>query len=306
MKTLKDICRIAVVQAAPVLFDKDACVEKAIRLIHEAADSKAELIVFPELFIPCYPVGLTFGFRVGSRREDGRADWKRYYDNSVMADGPEMGRIIEVAKARKVYVSIGYSERDAVGVTIYNSNLFISPEGETVNHRKIKPTGSERVVWGDGNKDCFPIMDTPWGPMGSMICWESYMPLARVALYQKGITLYISANTNDNPEWQDTVRHIAIEGHVYFVNCDMFFTRDMYPSDLNAQDEIAKLPEIVCRGGSNVIDPFGHPVTETLWDQEGILYADLEMQKVPASRMEFDAVGHYARPDLLNLNVNDI
>ena len=306
MKTLKDICRIAVVQAAPVLFDKDACVEKAIRLIHEAADSKAELIVFPELFIPCYPVGLTFGFRVGSRREDGRADWKRYYDNSVMADGPEMGRIIEVAKARKVYVSIGYSERDAVGVTIYNSNLFISPEGETVNHRKIKPTGSERVVWGDGNKDCFPIMDTPWGPMGSMICWESYMPLARVALYQKGITLYISANTNDNPEWQDTVRHIAIEGHVYFVNCDMFFTRDMYPSDLNAQDEIAKLPEIVCRGGSNVIDPFGHPVTETLWDREGILYADLEMQKGPASRMEFDAVGHYARPDLLDLHVKDI
>jgi len=306
MKTLKDICRIAVVQAAPVLFDKDACVEKAVRLIHEAADSKAELIVFPELFIPCYPVGLTFGFRVGSRREDGRADWKRYYDNSVMADGPEMGRIIEVAKARKVYVSIGYSERDAVGVTIYNSNLFISPEGETVNHRKIKPTGSERVVWGDGNKDCFPIMDTPWGPMGSMICWESYMPLARVALYEKGITLYISANTNDNPEWQDTVRHIAIEGHVYFVNCDMFFTRDMYPSDLNAQDEIAKLPEIVCRGGSNVIDPFGHPVTETLWDQEGILYADLEMQKVPASRMEFDAVGHYARPDLLDLHVKDI
>ena len=306
MKTLKDICRIAVVQAAPVLFDKDACVEKAVRLIHEAADSKAELIVFPELFIPCYPVGLTFGFRVGSRREDGRADWKRYYDNSIMSDGPEMGRIIEAAKERKVYISIGYSERDKVGVTLYNSNLFISPEGETVNHRKIKPTGSERVVWGDGNKDCFPIMDTPWGPMGSMICWESYMPLARVALYQKGITLYISANTNDNPEWQDTVRHIAIEGHVYFVNCDMFFTRDMYPSDLNAQDEIAKLPEIVCRGGSNVIDPFGHPVTETLWDQEGILYADLDMQKVPASRMEFDAVGHYARPDLLDLHVKDI
>ena len=306
MKTLKDICRIAVVQAAPVLFDKDACVEKAIRLIHEAADSKAELIVFPELFIPCYPVGLTFGFRVGSRREDGRADWKRYYDNSVMADGPEMGRIIEAARERRVYVSIGYSERDPVGVTLYNSNLFISPEGETVNHRKIKPTGSERVVWGDGNKDCFPIMDTPWGPMGSMICWESYMPLARVALYEKGITLYISANTNDNAEWQDTVRHIAIEGHVYFVNCDMFFTRDMYPADLNAQDEIAKLPEIVCRGGSNVIDPFGHPVTETLWDREGILYADLDMQKVPASRMEFDAVGHYARPDLLDLHVKDI
>ncbi|MBR2531046.1 MAG: carbon-nitrogen hydrolase family protein [Lachnospiraceae bacterium] len=306
MKNLKDICRIAVVQAAPVMFNKDACVDKAVRSIHEAADNGAELIVFPELFIPCYPVGLTFGFRVGSRREDGREDWKKYYDQSVMADGPEMRKIIDSAKDRKVYISIGYSERDPVGATLYNSNLFISPEGTTVNHRKIKPTGSERVVWGDGNKDCFPVMDTPWGPLGCMICWESYMPLARAALYQKGITIYISANTNDNKEWQDTVRHIAIEGHVYFVNCDMFFTRDMYPADLNAQEEIAKLPEIVCRGGSNVIDPFGHPVTETLWDREGILYADLDMQKVPASRMEFDAAGHYARPDLLDLRVNDL
>jgi nitrilase len=304
--TLKDICRIAVVQAAPVLFDKDACTDKALRLIREAAKNNAELIVFPELFIPCYPVGLTFGFRVGSRTAEGREDWKRYYDNSIHSDGPEMKRIIETAAELGVYVSMGYSERDRIGATLYNSNLFISPDGTTINHRKIKPTGSERVVWGDAQQDCFPVMETPWGPMGCMICWESYMPLARVALYEKGITLYISANTNDNPEWQDTVRHIAIEGHVFFVNCDMFFTKDMYPADLNAADEIAKLPDIVCRGGSNVIDPFGHPVTETLWDREGILYADLEMQKVPASRMEFDATGHYSRPDLLELNFADI
>ena len=306
MVTLKDICRIAVVQAAPVLFDKDACTDKALRLIREAAQNGAELIVFPELFIPCYPVGLTFGFRVGSRTTEGREDWKRYYDNSIHSDGPEMNRIIKTATELGVYVSMGYSERDRIGATLYNSNLFISPDGTTINHRKIKPTGSERVVWGDAQQDCFPVMETPWGPMGCMICWESYMPLARVALYEKGITLYISANTNDNPEWQDTVRHIAIEGHVFFVNCDMFFTKDMYPADLNAADEIAKLPDIVCRGGSNVIDPFGHPVTETLWDREGILYADLEMQKVPASRMEFDATGHYSRPDLLELNFADI
>ena len=144
MKTLKDKCRIAVVQAAPVMFDKTACVEKAVRLIHEAADAGAELVVFPELFIPCYPVGMTFGFRVGSRREDGREDWKRYYDNSCMADGPEMRLVIDAAKKRRVFVSIGYSERAPVGATLYNSNLFISPDGETVNHRKLKPTGSER------------------------------------------------------------------------------------------------------------------------------------------------------------------
>ncbi|MBQ9687493.1 MAG: carbon-nitrogen hydrolase family protein [Oscillospiraceae bacterium] len=305
MRDLKSECKIAVVQAAPVMFDKDACVEKVLRYIDECASHGAELIVFPELFIPCYPLGMTFGFRVGSRNKPGREDWKKYYDQSILADGPEMARIINAAKEKQVYVSIGYSEREPLNGTLYNSNMMIAPDGTALNHRKLKPTGSERVVWGDADKDYFPVMDTPWGPMGNLICWESYMPLARVALYQKGISIYISPNTNDNAEWQDTIRHIAIEGHCYFVNCDMFFTRAMYPADLNEQDEIAKLPEIACRGGSNVIDPFGHPVTDTLWDQEGVLYATLDMQKVPASRMECDAVGHYSRPDVLNLSVLD-
>ena len=216
-----------------------------------------------------------------------------------------MQKIIDKAVSRGVYVSVGYSEREPLNGTLYNSNMMIAPDGTAMNHRKLKPTGSERVVWGDGDKDFFPVMDTPWGPMGNLICWESYMPLARVALYQKGISIYISPNTNDNAEWQDTIRHIAIEGHCYFVNCDMVFTRDSYPKDLNAQDEIAKLPDIACRGGSNVIDPFGHPVTDTLWDKEGVLYAELDMQKVPASRMECDAVGHYSRPDVLSLSVKE-
>ena len=305
MRNLKDTCHIAVVQAAPVMFDKDACVDKVLRYVDECADKGAELIVFPELFIPCYPFGLTFGFRVGSRSQPGREDWKKYYDNSILADGPELQRIIDKSKERQVYVSVGYSEREALNGTLYNSNMMIAPDGTAMNHRKLKPTGSERVVWGDADRDYFPVMDTPWGPMGNLICWESYMPLARVALYQKGITLYISPNTNDNPEWQDTIRHIAIEGHCYFVNCDMVFTRDSYPKDLNAQDEIAKLPDIACRGGSNVIDPFGHPVTDTLWDEEGVLYAVLDMQKVPASRMECDACGHYSRPDVLSLSVKE-
>ena len=131
------------------------------------------------------------------------------------------------------------------------------------------------------------------------------MPLARVALYQKGITIYISPNTNDNAEWQNTIRHIAIEGHCYFVNCDMYFTKQMYPVTASAAQEIDKLPDIVCRGGSCVIDPYGHAVTETIWDKEGIIYAELDMQKVPASRMEHDACGHYARPDVLKLQVRD-
>ena len=193
MRELKSTCRVAVVQATPVMFDKSKCLEKALRLIDECADNGAELIVFPELFIPGYPFGMTFGFTVGHRDEGGRQDWKRYYDNSILVPGPETELLGRAAREAGAWVSIGVSERDAVTATLYNSNLVFSPEGELLNvHRKLKPTGSERVVWGDAERDYFPVMDTPWGPMGNLICWESYMPLARVALYQKGISLYLS------------------------------------------------------------------------------------------------------------------
>lgn len=305
MRDLQSSCRVAVCQAAPVMFDKDACTKKVIKLIEEAAANKAELVVIPELFIPGYPLGMNFGFSVGKRTSEGREDWKNYYDNSILADGEEMQLIAEAVKKHNVYLSLGYSERDSVTATLYNSNMFISPNGLMQNHRKLKPTGAERNVWGDAYKDFFPVMETPWGPVGDMICWESYMPLARVALYEKGITIYISSNTNDNDEWQNTIRHIAIEGHCYFINADLFFTKEMYPETVGAADEIAQLPDICCRGGSNVIDPFGHAITETLWDKEGIIYADLDMSKVPASRMEHDVCGHYTRRDVLKFEFED-
>lgn len=306
MKDLKPTCRIAVVQAAPVLFDKTACTDKAVRLIAECAQHGAELIVFPELFIPGYPYGMTFGFTVGARKEDGRKDWQLYCGNSIVVPGPETERLAAAAKAAGAYVSIGVSERDGVTGTLYNSNLIFCPDGTLAPvHRKLKPTGAERVVWGDADRGYFPAVDTPWGPMGSLICWESYMPLARVALYQKGISLYISPNTNDNPEWQDTIRHIAIEGHCYFINADLIFRREDYPQTVSGTAEIAALPDIACRGGSCVIDPFGHEASVTVWDKEAVIYADLDMQKVPASRMELDCVGHYARPDVLALHVNE-
>ena len=305
MKDLKSSCRLAIVQAAPVMFDKDACLQKALRLIDEAAANGAELIVFPELFLPGYPYGMTFGYTVGSRSPAGREDWKVYSDNSILADGEEMHQLIGRAIEKNVYLSFGYSEREKLTATLYNSNMLIAPTGEAINHRKLKPTGAERLVWGDGNRDFFPVMDTPWGNIGSLICWESYMPLARAALYEKGITIYISPNTNDNPEWQHTIRHIAIEGHCYFINADLIFRKSDYPETRSGSSEIAHLPDIVCRGGSCVIDPFGHEASETVWDEEAIIYADLDLQNVPASRMEFDACGHYARPDVLQLNVRE-
>ncbi len=305
MKELRKECNVAICQASPIMFDKDQCVDKVISLINEASNHGAELIVIPELFIPGYPLGMNFGFSVGKRTEEGRKDWKNYYDNSILFNGEEMKKIASVVKERKVYLSLGYSEKDPVTGTLYNSNVLINDQGETLNHRKLKPTGAERNIWGDAYQDYFPVMDSPWGPIGSLICWESYMPLARVALYQKGISIYISPNTNDNPEWQNTIKHIAIEGHMYFINADLFFTKEMYPSTYSGDKEIEQLPDIVCRGGSNVIDPFGHVVSDTLWDKEGIIYTTLDMDQVPASKMEHDVCGHYDRKDVLHFDFED-
>lgn len=306
MRDIKKTCRIAVVQMEPILFDKAAGLEKVLGLIDEAANKGAELIVFPELCIPGYPFGMTFGFTVGSRKETGRTDWERYYEHSLVVPGEETKRLGEAARQHGVYLSIGVSERDEVTGTLYNTNLLFNADGVLTSvHRKLKPTGSERVVWGDANRGYFPVMDTPWGPVGSLICWESYMPLARVALYEKGITLYIAPNTNDNPEWQATIQHIALEGRLYVINSDMIITKASYPQDLQEIDAIDRLDSIVCRGGSSIIDPYGHYVIEPVWDREEILYATLDMSEVGRSKMEFDVCGHYARPDVLQLNVKD-
>ena len=177
----------------------------------------------------------TSGFSMGKRTEDGRKDWKRYYDASIVVGGEEFKALAQKAKQTGAYISLGFSERDEISGTLYNTNAIFEPNGNYKIHRKLKPTGAERFVWGDANKDYFPVTETPWGPIASMICWESYMPLARVALYQKGITIYLAPNTNDNPEWQATIQHIAIEGKCYVVNADMLIRRSSYPLDLHEE-----------------------------------------------------------------------
>ena len=308
MKDLASSLRAAIVQASPVMFDKKATTEKCVKLIKEAGENGAELIVFPESFIPCYPLGLTFGFTIGQRDEAGRDDWKVYYDNSVVVPGEETEMLAAAAKEAGAYVSIGVTERDAVHCSLYCTNLIFSPEGELVaQHRKIKPTGAERFIWADGHdpRYHFPITDTKWGKMGTLICWESYMPLARVALYKRGVALYLAPNTNNNQEWHDTIKHIAVEGHVYVFHANPYVTKDMYPEGFHCPDEYAKLPDVPLTGGSCIVDPFGHYVNEPVWEKETIIYADLDPNEVPRSRMEFDATGHYTRDDLLELYIND-
>ena len=308
MKDLVHDLRVAVVQAAPILFDKKATTEKVVNIIKEAGSKGAELIVFPESFIPCYPLGLTFGFTVGQRDEAQRDDWKVYYDNSVVVPGEETKMIGEAAAEAKAYVSIGMTERDETHCSLYCTNLIFSPEGELVyHHRKIKPTGAERFIWADNqDKDKhFPIIDTPFGKMGSLICWENYMPLARVALYKRGVAMYLAPNTNNNLEWHDAIKHIAVEGHVYVFHANMYVTKDMYPDYFHCPDEYAKLPDVPLTGGSCIVDPFGHYINEPVWNKEAIIYADIDPNEVPRSRIEFDATGHYSRDDLLELVIHD-
>lgn len=297
--------KVAVVQAAPVLFDLEKTTAKVIYLIEKAANENVDIIVFPESFIPCYPRGLSFGFVVGSRNEDGRKDWLRFNQNSFDENSAESKMIGEAAKKYGVYVSIGVTEKEENTGTLYCSNFIYDPNGEIINkHRKLKPTGSERLIWGEGDGSTLKVSETPYGKIGSLICWENYMPLPRVHMYQQGVGLYLAPTADSRDSWQNTIRHIAIEGRCFVIACNQYVTKSMYPTDLATYDELDEMPEVMSRGGSAIIDPFGNYVVEPVYNKEVILTAVLNLDLITSSRMDFDPNGHYARKDVLQLFVN--
>jgi len=300
--------KVAVVQAAPVLFDKDASVEKACRLLAEATESGAGLVLFPEAFIPAYPRGLTFGTVVGNRTPSGRRVWQRYWDNSVAVPGPETEKLGAAAAEAGAYLALGVIERDSdtSGGTLFCTLLYFGPDGRLLGkHRKLKPTGAERLVWGEGDGSTLTVIDTPYGIVGGLICWENYMPLARMAMYAKGVHIYLAPTADQRDTWQATLRHIACEGRCFVLGCNQFVTKEMYPSDLKELAEIQSQPDIMCRGGSAVVSPMGKVLAGPLHDKEGILVAELDMAEVSRSKFDFDVVGHYARPDVFQLLVNE-
>ena len=300
--------KVAVIQASPALFNREASVAKAVQLVAEAGKQGAQLILFPEAFIPAYPRGLTFGTVVGSRDPKGRQTWQAYWANAVDVPSPSIKALGAAAHQAEAYLAIGVIERDTQhsGGTLYCTLLYFNPDGQLIGkHRKLKPTASERLIWGEGDGSTLTVLETEFGKIGGLICWENYMPLARMAMYGKGVQLYLAPTADARDTWQATLRHIACEGRCFVLGCNQFVTKSMYPADLVGIEDLANQPENLCRGGSAIISPLGEVLAGPLYDQEGILYADLNLEDVAQSKFDFDVTGHYARPDVFHLSVNE-
>jgi nitrilase len=300
--------KVAVVQASQVLFDREATVEKTCRLVQEAAGKGAKLVLFPEAFIPAYPRGLSFGTVVGSRTSTGRRVFQRYWENAVEVPGPNTDILGKAARDANIYLAIGVIERDSQssGGTLFCTLLYFGPDGRLLGiHRKLKPTAAERLIWGEGDGSTLTVIDTELGKIGGLICWENYMPLARTAIYNKGVEIYLAPTADARDTWQATLRHVACEGRCFVMGCNQFLTKEMYPADLEGLDELEELPEPLCRGGSAIISPLGEVLAGPLYDKEDMLVADLDLGQIARSRFDFDVVGHYARPDVFQLVVNE-
>ncbi|MBM3556419.1 MAG: nitrilase [Alphaproteobacteria bacterium] len=293
----------AVVQAASVPFDSAKTVDKVIALTREAAAKGAKLVVFPEAFVGGYPKGADFGARVGGRLPRGREDFLRYHRGSIDVPGPEVTRMAEVAQAAGVHLVVGVMERD--GGTLYCTVLFFSPErGYLGKHRKLMPTAMERLIWGFGDGSTLPVYDTPLGKLGAVICWENYMPLLRTAMYGKGIQLYCAPTADDRETWAATMRHVALEGRCFVLSCCQYITRAAFPADYDAIQGNA--PEtVLMRGGSLIVNPLGQILAGPDFNGETILSAELDLDDIARGKYDFDVVGHYARPDVFRLLVNE-
>lgn len=291
---------MGVVQATPVFFDITRTIDKLETLVVDGARQGCQFLLFPESFIPGYPRKFTFGASIGLRTDAGRELYKTYWQNSLQLPSPELSRLEQIARDNDVYMAIGVTERDSLNGSLYCTLVYISPtEGYLGKHQKIKPTGVERLVWAEGTgNDSLKTFNTTVGRMGGLICWENYMPLARMRIYQQAPQLYLAPTADARPSWPATLQHIACEGRCFVLGCNQYFTRNDYPEDYQpmlTDDEL-----ILSRGGSAIVSPQGEFVAGPLWDEEGILIADLDLDEVMKSKLDFDVIGHYSRPDLFN------
>jgi nitrilase len=294
--------RAAVVQATPLFFDAEATIDKVAELAAEAGRQGARVAVFPEAFVGGYPKGLDFGARVGSRRPEGREWFRRYFESAIEVPGAATATLGEAARAAGVFLVVGVIERD--GGTLYCTVLFFGPDGAFLGkHRKLMPTAMERLIWGFGDGSTLPLVATPWGPLGAVICWENYMPLLRTYMYSQGVALYCAPTADDRDTWLPSMQHIALEGRCFVLSACQYLRRGDCPADypaIQGNDPAT----VLMRGGSCIVSPSGCVLAGPCFDCETILTADLDLDEIPRGKYDLDVTGHYARPDIFRLHVN--
>jgi nitrilase len=296
------VTRVAVVQAASIPFDTAATVAKTEGLIAECATGGAEVAVFPEALIGCYPKGTAFGAVVGRRTGPGRNLYQRYFDSAVELEGAEVGRLISASAAHDIFVVVGTIER--FGSTLYCTALMIDPvAGLAGIHRKLMPTGTERLIWGFGDGSTIGTAESRAGRVGTVICWENYMPALRQAMYAQGVEIYCAPTADDRSTWIATMTHIALEGRVFVLTACQAIRSGAYPDWY--QEEISEDPAAyLMRGGSAIIAPNGAVLAGPLFDEEAILYAEIDLAEIARGHLDMDAVGHYSRPDVFELRID--
>jgi nitrilase len=292
----------ACVQAGSILFDNKQTLQKAAGLVDAAARKGAQVVLLPEAFIGGYPRGAGFGTVVGSRSPEGRDLYAQYHASAIDVPGPEVDALGRMASKNGVQLVVGIIERERL--TLYCSVLFFDEKGQLLaKRRKLMPTGAERLIWGFGDGSTLPVLQTSIGKIGAVVCWENYMPMLRTAMYAKGIQIWCAPTADGRPTWLPTMQHIAMEGRCFVLSTNQFCRRSDYPSDYDSQ-----LPSdpnaIVSRGGACIVDPLGNVLGGPLWDQEGIIIAELDLTATVRGGYDFDPVGHYARPDIFQLDVD--
>src|SRR5215210_697954 len=295
---------VACAQLEPVIFDRDATIEKLAGAAADIAANGSRLAVFPEAFVPAYPSSAWAKALACWAEEGAKEAFALLAREAVEIPGPAERRLGEIAREHELWLVTGVTERDPERPgTLYNTLLYHGPDGAlALSHRKLVPTNHERLVWGPGDGGGLEAVATPLGRIGGLICWENYMPLARFALYESGVELYIASTADDSEAWQSTLVHIARESRAFVISPSHFQRASSYPDDF----PLARLLEgidVIGRGGSAVLGPDGSYLAGPLWDEEGILYAELDPERVAEERQRFDAVGHYHRPDVLGFEL---
>ncbi len=292
--------RVTAVQATPVYFDRDATLDIVADHIGRAGADGAHLVVFPESFVPGYP---DFVWRMTVPND---ADWyHRFQDQAVEIDGSHLDTVRAAAAAAGVWVALGITERTRTG-TLYNAVVYIDDQGEIAGlHRKLVPTVAERTVWSNGQGPMLTVVDIGGVRVASLICWENYMPLARAALYEKGIDVLLSPTWDNSDEWVPTLRHIAKEGRVFVVGVTAFLRECDVPTDLpGAAETYGGGDAPLSNGNTTIVAPGGEILEGPLIGEAGTVTATLDLDRIAAGRRFFDPTGHYARPDVLSLTVN--